>query len=179
MMALSVRHSPYTIPSPRFNSMASPTTYNPHFSSGGAGGIHAGAVVPPPGPATSYNIPSSSMLGLQPSMFSSMSPLATCGTTLQGSLNPSMNLLPTVSNILCSIMLYLLETHVWSNSHCIHKLVENWLFSADSNMIGLSMPHNVFSAAGTEFKQFVCCCWQQWACHGLSLRQQCTRSFPS
>ena len=132
-MALSVRHSPYTIPSPRFNSMASPTTYNPHFSSGGAGGIQAGAVVPP-GPATSYNISSSSMLGLQPSMFSSMSPLATCGTTLQGNLNPSMNLLPPVSNIL-----HLLETHVWSNSHCTHKLVENWLFSADNNIIGLFM----------------------------------------
>ena len=40
------------------------------------------------------------MLGLQSSMFSSMSPLATCGTTLQGNLNPGMNLVPTVSNVL-------------------------------------------------------------------------------
>ena len=100
--------------------MASPTTYNPHFSPGPGAGIPGagipgagipGAGIPgagaPPGPAaaTSYNIPSSSMLS---SMFSSMSPLATCGTALQGNINPSMNLLPTVSNILIAI----LETHV-------------------------------------------------------------------
>ena len=125
MMALSMRHSPYTIPSPRFSSMApSPSTYSPHFGSAGAGG--SGHGIPPPiaappsaGPSTSYNnyLPSSSMLGLQSSMFSSMSPLATCGTTLQGNLNPGMNLVPTVSNVL------IIKNYVWNNSYCVHKHV--------------------------------------------------------
>jgi hypothetical protein len=87
-----------------------PAPYNPHFGSTGVGGtghhggipVPAGPVAAPPtaGPSTSYNIPSSGMLGLQSSMFNSMSPLATCGTSLQGNLNPGMNLLPAVSNIL-------------------------------------------------------------------------------
>ena len=71
-------------------------TYNPHFSPGPGTGSGIPCAGAPPGPA-SYNLPSSSMLG---SMFSSVSPLATCGTA---HLNPSMNLLPTVSNVLIAI----------------------------------------------------------------------------